>query len=211
MTKKKEETKTYAKFWQRFCAFLIDMCVISVCSILLSWIFQPFINQENYQRLSDEANSTIQDYTNQKIDSQTYLTRTSDISYDMDRATALITIAGIAISILYFGLWQYKHDGQTIGKKFMKIKIIKKDDSPLTINDILLRALLIDSILADIIGVCFAIFASKNVYFYGIVVSRTLQYFILFISAMMVLSTKTKQGLHDILLKTEVIQIEQGV
>lgn len=197
--------KKYANFWQRLCAFIIDMFLISMISSLIS---QPFINQDNYKRLSDEVTTTTSEYKNKKIDTDTYVNRVADISYDMAKQNGISAIIEIAISILYFIVWQFKSNGQTLGKKLMKIKIVKKDETQLTINDILFRSLLIDYILFDMIVLCFTVFSNKNTYFYGVGIFEFIQYAIVFISSMLILSRKDKQGLHDIIVKTEVIKSE---
>lgn len=201
--KPSKEEKNYASFWQRLCAFLIDVFLISMVTSLVT---QPFVHSENLQKLSDEAYATIEEYTQQKIDMNTYVNRTADISYDMARENGLSSIIGIAISILYFVVYQFKTNGQTLGKKLMKIKIVKKDNSELSINDILFRTFIVNFILYDIVAVCFAIFASKDVYFYGIGIFEFIQYGVLFISSLMILSKKNKQGVQDLIARTEVIK-----
>lgn len=194
--------KIYANFWKRLCAFLIDMFLISMVTSLVT---QPFVNKENLQKLSDETYDTIEQYTKGKVDINTYINRTVDISYDMARASGLSTIIGLAISILYFVVYQFKCNGQTLGKKIMKIKIVKKDDTSLTINDILFRSLIINSILSDMVVLCFSIFASKDVYFYGAGIIQFMEYLVIFISCLLILSRKDKQGLHDMIVNTEVV------
>ncbi len=206
IVEKKVPEKIYAKFWQRLCAFIIDMFLVSMVA---SVITQPFTNQENIQKLSDEANTTIKEYyKNKKIDTDTYINRTSDISYDMARETVLLSIINIAIALVYFVIVQFKNNGQTIGKKLLHIRVVKQDNSNLTMNDILFRALLIDSILFDMIILCFTVFSNKDGYFYGVGSIIIIQYLVLFVSCMMILSKNNKQGLHDIIAKTEVIKTE---
>lgn len=206
IVEKKAPEKIYAKFWQRLCAFIIDMFLISMVA---SVITQPFTNQENIQKLSDEANTTMKEYyKKKKIDVDTYINRTSDISYDMARETVLLSIINIAIALVYFVIVQFKNNGQTIGKKLLHIRVVKQDNSNLTMNDILFRALLIDSILFDMIILCFTVFSNKDGYFYGVGSIIIIQYLVLFVSCMMILSKNNKQGLHDIIAKTEVIKTE---
>ena len=205
IVEKKVPEKIYAKFWQRLCAFIIDMFLISMVA---SVITQPFTNQENVQKLSDEVMTTMDEYTKKKIDVDTYMSRTSDISYDMARETVLSSIISIAIALIYFVIVQFKCNGQTIGKKLLHIRVVKQDNSNLAINDILFRALLIDSILFDMITLCFTVFSNKDGYFYGVGIVQFIQYVVLFVSCMMILSKNNKQGLHDIIAKTEVIKTE---
>ena len=70
------------------------------------------------------------------------------------------------------------------------------------------RALIIDFILYNIITLCITLFASKDIYFYGIMIFEFIQYAVLFVSAIMILSRKDKRGLHDIITHTEVVKEE---
>lgn len=194
--------KIYASFWQRLCAFIIDMFLISLVSSLIT---QPFIHNNNLQTLSNEVTDTLEQYQKKKIDINTYINRTVDISYDMARESGLSTIIGIAISILYFVVYQFKSNGQTVGKKLLKIRVVKKDDSDLTMNNILFRSLIIDSILVDIIILCLSIFANKDVYFYGVGIVQFIQYVVIFVSCLIILSRKDRQGIHDMVANTEVV------
>lgn len=194
--------KIYANFWQRLCAFIIDMFLITLVSSLIT---SPFVKNANLDKLSEETYSTIEQYTSGKLDVNTYINRTMDISYDMSRESGLSSIISIAIAILYFVVYQFKADGQTIGKKLLKIKIVKKDQQDLTMNDILFRSLIINSILFNIIALCFSIFASKDIYFYGVGIFQFIEYLIIFVSCLTILSRKDKQGLHDMIVKTEVV------
>ncbi|MCI8346340.1 MAG: RDD family protein [Bacilli bacterium] len=194
--------KIYANFWQRLCAFIIDMFLISLVTSLIT---QPFIHSNNLQTLSNEVIDTLEQYQKKKIDINTYINRTVDISYDMARERGLSTIIEIAISIFYFVVYQFKCGGQTIGKKLLKIRVVKKDDSNLTMNNILFRSLIIDSILVDIIVLCLSIFVNKDIYFYGVGIVQLIQYIVIFVSCLIILSRKDRQGIHDMVANTEVV------
>ena len=204
--KEKEKKKEYANFWQRLVAFIIDAFIISMVTSLIS---QPFIKTDNIQKLSDETYKTIEEYQNKKIDIKTYVNRTSDISYDMAKESGLTSIITIAIAVIYYVIYQLKSNGQTLGKKIMKIKVIKQDDGELTMNDMLFREFLSNAIIFDIVILCFTLFTSKNVYFYGVGLFQGIEYLTIFISCIMILSSSTKQAIHDKLVKTEVIKVEE--
>ena len=50
------------------------------------------------------------------------------------------------------------------------------------------------------------LFVNKNAYFYTVMIFEVIQWIVLFISAIMILSRKDKRGLHDIITHTEVIK-----
>lgn len=198
-----KETKRNAAFRERLGAFVIDFIIISM---IVSLVTYPFTTNSNIEKLNNEAEKVIEQYQNGKIDANKYLSRSSDISYDLSKQTGLSSVISVIIFALYFIVFQYKNGGQTIGKKLLKIKISKSDGTELNINDVMFRALIIDFILYDIITLCITLFASKDVYFYSILIFEFIQYIVIFISAIMILSRKDKRGLHDVITHTEVIK-----
>ena len=198
---KKEKKK--ASFIERLGALIIDFFLISM---VVSLITYPLINNENYKKLNNEAQDTLEKYNAGKLDAKTYLSRSADISYDISRETGLSSLISIFIFSLYFIVFQYKNKGQTIGKKLLKIKIEKADGSELNINDIMFRSLIVDFILYDIIALCLSMLSNKSGYFYGVLIFELIQYIIVFMSAIMILSRKDKRGIHDIITHTQVIK-----
>ena len=110
-----------ASFVQRLGAYLIDMFLILLISSIVT---MPFTSSNNYEKLSEETNKVVEEYTNGKIDMNTYMNRVSSISYDMARETGLSSIIMIAVYVLYFIVYQYYNKGQPVGKKLMKIRIV---------------------------------------------------------------------------------------
>lgn len=192
-----------AAFITRLGAFIIDFFIISMIVSLLTY---PFTNNSNYNKLSKEAANTIEQYSSGKIDMNTYINRSSDISYDMSKEALLTSLIGVFIFSLYYIVYQYRMNGQTIGKKLLKIKIVKDNNGDLTINDIMFRSLIVNFILYDIISLCITMFLNKNLYFYGTLIFEIIQYLVIFIIAIMILSRKDKRGLHDIITHTRVIK-----
>ena len=194
-----------ASFVQRLGAYLIDMFLIFLISSIVTI---PFTSSNNYEKLSEEANSVVEEYTNGKIDMNTYMNRVSSISYDMARETGLSSIIMIAVYVLYFIVYQYYNKGQTIGKKLMKIRIESVDSEQLSINVMLVRAFIINSILVNLIVLTISILGNRDVYTTGVSIFQLIQYVVLFVTALMVLSRKDKRGLHDIICHTKVVNVE---
>lgn len=197
-----KETK-YATFIERLAALVIDMILI----LFISSIITAFtVDMDNYQKLTDELTSVEQQARDGKIEPITYANKFMDINYDISRETGLSTIIMIAVYILYFIIFQFKKSGQTLGKKIMRIKIVSNDEKELTINQMAIRSLIINCILADLLLLAVSILGSKDVYIVGIITIEFIQYILLFVIAIMVLSRKDKRGLHDVITNTKVIK-----
>ena len=192
-----------ATFIQRLGAFIVDMIIIG---LILS-IFTTFtVDVDNYEKISNELVEIEEQYLNGDISPTTYISKSMDINYDISRETGLVSIIGVALSILYFVVYQVKKNGQTIGKKIFKIKLVSNNEKELNTNQVAVRSLIINSILADILLITLTLLGTKNIYVIGSLTVEFITYILLFISAIMVLSRKDKRGLHDIVANTKVIK-----
>lgn len=197
-----KETKN-ATFIQRLIALVIDLVII----MLVSSIFTAFtVDMDNYQKLSDELVSVEKQLEKEEITPTVYMSKSMDINYDLSRETALTTIVTIALSIVYFMIYQVKKNGQTLGKKLMKIRLVSNDEKDLTMNQVAVRSLIINCVLADILLLALALIGTKNIYMIGTITVEMIQYIIFFVIAIMVLSRKDKRGLHDLITNTKVIK-----
>lgn len=199
----KKDKEIKALFSQRFVAFMIDLILVSVFTSLVTAVIPT---NSSIDKLYNQQVKIVENYTSQKITMQEYVNQLVDINYDIAKQTGIITLISIAISLLYYVLYVYKNDGQSIGKKIMKIKITKKDkDKELTMNDLLFRTMILQGTLVSIIGFCTILFLDKDTYLATNSLLNLVQYSILIISFFLVAFTKEKQGFHDMVAKTEVV------
>lgn len=199
----KKEQHLKALFSQRFVAFMIDLILVSFITSLVTAIIPT---NSSIDKLYDQQVKIVENYTAGKITMQEYVNQLVDINYDIAKQTGIITLVSIAISLLYYALYVYKNDGQSIGKKMMKIKIQKKDkDKELTMNDLLFRTMILQGTLVSIIGFCTILFLDKDTYLATNSLLNLIQYSILIISFFLIAFTKERQGLHDMVAKTEVV------
>lgn len=191
-------------FSKRLLAFIIDMIILGIASSILTF---PFAT-DNYKKLTEESTQVLEDYFDKKITPEIYISRSSDISFDLSKEMGLKTIITIGIYILYFIVYQFYNNGKTIGKKFMRIKIVSGNEKELSMNQIAVRSLIINSILVDLITLAITIFGTKDVYFLTSMIMQVIDMILMFIIVIMVLSRKDKRGLHDIITNTKVINEE---
>lgn len=192
-----------ATFIQRLGALFIDLLMLICISSVITTLT---VDMDNYQKLSKELTSVENQYKKGKIAPMTYISKAIDINYDISRETGLSTIIMVAVYILYFIVFQFKKNGQTLGKKLMKIRVVSNDEKNLNINQMAVRSLIINCILADLLVLAVSILGNKNVYMVGLLTVEFIQYILLFVIAIMVLSRKDKRGLHDVITNTKVIK-----
>lgn len=203
----KKENKVFEKalFSQRFLAYLIDAVLIFLISAIA--IF-PVSNSESLEELTVQNTTIMNQYLEQEIDASTYMNQTMDISYEIAKQSGIATIITIFVYILYYVVFQFYHQGQTLGKRVMKIQVRAREKEELTLNQLLLRAAIANSILINTLILLFAIFASKDVYIGGSYIFTIIQYIVIFASVLMVMYRKDGCGVHDLIAHTEVVRCE---
>lgn len=199
------EKKESAYCFQRVIAFIIDMMIVGIVSGILS---TPFVKTSSIEKLSVESNKVADQYIAGKIDLKTFLNQSADISYEISRANGIATIIEVIMLILYFVVYQLYNNGQTLGKKLMKIRVVTNDSSDLTMNNLIIRSLIVNFILVDMLVLAFTIFASKDVYFYATSIFMGFQYLVIIVSIFMILCGRECRGIHDRLSHTRVVNVD---
>lgn len=194
-----------AQFNKRFFAYIIDIFIVLVIANLIT-MFIPI--SEKTQDYYKELQTTQKKMYDKEIDVKEYTDIVLEDNYNISKGTVLISLTSIIIYILYFVVYQVYNNGQTVGKKLMKIKVKSITDESLSINTMLFRALIIYGIAANIINLMLILLLKKELY---LSISNTIsiiQSLIVIISAFMILFSKQKRGIHDIITKTEVVNKE---
>lgn len=186
---------------KRLVAYGIDAFIVMMIANMLV-MFIPANNK--YEKSLDEYISVMQDFEEKKINQEEFLTKTNNLVYDMNKETIVLTIVTVVISIGYFVIFNYFMNGQTLGKKAMKLRIVPSSGK-LTMNNYLIRSLLINSNLLNILGVILILFLNKKNY---LVINDIITYIFgafYLASFSMILFRKDEKGLHDIITNTKVI------
>lgn len=192
-----------AKFFKRILAFIIDTIIVTLAAALLS---TPFVNVENSTELRKELNEVAQKYIDQEIDVQTYYKQIVDLNYEIVRTEGTTSLITVLVTILYFIVFQFYNKGQTLGKKLLKIKVINASGDRLTINNIGLRALLINTIVFDMLLLFMAFVFDKNSFSYSSTIIEITEYSFVIASIIMIIVRKDGRGLHDLLGNTQVVE-----
>ena len=192
-----------ALFVQRFIAFLLDIFILSSIASLISY---PFLDAKSIDKLNKNSSEVIEKYTTGEIDMDTYVDEVKGISYQLSQKQGVVSLVTLFLAVLYFIVYQYYNNGQTIGKKLMKIKVVSSTDKEITMNSFIFRSLIVNSILVDMISFAIVIFGNETAYFYGVAICGIIKYTLLLICGFMVMWSKSGLGLHDRISHTTVVK-----
>lgn len=202
---KKEKEPEKALFVQRFAAFILDVFIVSMIASMLAY---PFLDLDSIEKLNKSSVQVVEDYVSQKIDINEYTSESISVSYEMARKQGLLSLITIFLNILYFVVFQIKNNGQTIGKKLLKIKVSSSDGDGLTMNQMIFRSLIINSVLIDMVSFCILLFTDEMTYFYGAGILSMIQFTIIAVSGFMVMFNEKRQGIHDLIAHTDVVKCD---
>lgn len=194
-----------ALFIQRFAAFILDIFIVSFVASLLAY---PFLDMDSIQKLDDSSTEVAEKFLAQDISEDEYISESIGISYELAKQQGLLSLITIFLNILYFVVFQIYNNGQTLGKQLLKIKVVSKDDQPLTVNQMIFRAAIINSILISMVNFAILIFANQYMYFYTVAVLELIQFMIIAISGFMVMFGERRQGIHDLIAHTDVVKCD---
>lgn len=198
----KSDKNDKALFVQRAVAFIIDIMLISFISSLIA---APFLDSEGMMKLSEGLMEIVEKYSLNEINYSVYVAESIPLVFQLARKSGIITLISLFSSVLYFIVYQFNQNGQTLGKKLMKIKVVSINGE-MTMNQMLVRSLVVNSILIDMVVFGLTIFATQDVYFYGSMLFEQIQSLVLIISVAMIMFNKKGRGLHDLISRCEVVR-----
>lgn len=205
MSKKNSDENNKAYFLQRLLAYVFDMTIVVLVSTLISY---PFISTKAVDKLNKQSSEILEKYQNQEISAKTYFNQSMDNSYQLSKETGLTNIVTIVVYVLYFIVYQMYMNGQTIGKRIMKLRIVKNKDGTLSMNDMLVRGLINNYILANILIAIFVLI-NRNTYVYGSSIVQIIQYAILIASIFMIIIRKDGRSVADLICGTKVVSLKE--
>lgn len=202
--------------YRRISAFLIDVFLVTFVSTVFSSIsyVNPFI--ENYKVAYDEYREIYKSESESVLTNPTiknvvdYSNKMSKQIYKIDYSMLFNNIYYLVFSFLYFVLFAYFTNGQTLGKKLFKLKVVRQDGEKVKLSNLMLRTLLSGSSIfmgvniIVVIQLLFLMIPQNQVYFYAILFSSIISY-VIEIIGLVLLFSKEHRSLDDIIGSTKVI------
>lgn len=202
--------------YRRISAFLIDIFLVTFISTIFSSIsyVNPFIG--NYKVAYDEYREIYKSESESVLTNPTiknvvdYSNKMSKQIYKIDYSMLFNNIYYLVFSFLYFVLFAYFTNGQTLGKKLFKLKVVRQDGEKVKLSNLMLRTLLSGSSIfmgvniIVVIQLLLLMISQNQVYFYAILFSSMISY-VIEIIGLVLLFSKEHRSLDDIIGSTKVI------
>lgn len=187
---------------KRIGAYLIDIVIVSLIFSMLT-AFIP--ESKNIITLNEEIGKVNESFLNQTINSKEYFNQTIILSHSLDKELFLSNLLNFVLMIGYFVILPYYYNGQTIGKKLLKIKIVK-DNGKLGVNDLIIRGVIVNQFAYTIISLALIFLVNDSIYFWAITTLGFIQFLLVIISVFMIIYRKDKKALQDVISNTKVIE-----
>ena len=195
--------------FRRFVAYLLDFVIVAGIASCLSYI--PFINpsKDVYEATYNEVMDLYKSYEKHEISDENYKEQYVSSYYDLNRLNFSYMVINLTTLLAYFGIFQWIMDGQTLGKRIMRLRVVSKDDSKdVSCFSFLIRSIILNNIVITVLQLCVLFLYPVNQYYmiYSNInmVGYVLNYVILFLLLVRV----DHRGLHDLIASTKVVSLD---
>lgn len=192
---------------KRIFAYLIDIFIVSILVNLI--LYLPFLKntQERYLETSNEYFEEIFNSTSGSSDlTEEELIKTV---YNFQKDTQAINILTVGVSFIYFGVIAFICNGQTLGKKILKIKVAPVKGDKLNPQLFILRAIIICNIIPRIAIIIITNYGGMTTWYTLYNIINNLQNVINFVIIGFIIFRDDERGLHDLICNTKVIDLKE--
>jgi uncharacterized RDD family membrane protein YckC len=187
---------------KRLKAYLIDISILAIILFTISLI----LPNQGMARLSNYFSELNELFIKGDITFLTYLKEYSLVVHKIDLSNVTLSIINSFFIIVYFVLYPFYKNGQTIGQKFMSIKIISENNNRPSVQSLMIRNLIINGLGYMIISLSLLYLIPKIFYFLVISILGIIQLMIVIRCCFMIIYKEDKKGLQDVISKTYFIE-----
>lgn len=189
------------KITKRMLAYLIDIMIIL---FTIGIIVNVKEKDKTVMQLRSDIQIVNELHANGEIKFQEYFDRWTVINQQIDQECVIYLIFNILLILIYFVLLPKVWNGQTVGKKILKLQVVSTDNKDVTVVQYLIRNMLINGLAQMILLLLFLYLLPSSMYFIFSSILTFIQLILVIISIFMILYRKDKRGLHDIFSGTKV-------
>lgn len=190
-------------FFERLGAYLIDIIIVGFLLLIIGY----GLPSGNTDEINKQITKLEEKYANNEITTDVYFKESYDLIYELQNSSKLSSFISLAITIAYFVIFQTMYNGQTLGKKLLKLRVVDVE-SHKNINYLrmFLRSFLTLGIMSSSCSLIMLLMLSKNAYIIGYLITSGIEMLFIITVIIMILYRGDKRGLHDLITKTCVIK-----
>jgi uncharacterized RDD family membrane protein YckC len=189
---------------KRVVAYLLDFFLVTFISTLIFYL--PIFHKdfEEYNKYSQ----TEVDIVMGKDEKEYSEDELNTLEYNLNRSMLPVLIINLGMLNIYFGVLQYCFNGQTLGKKLMKIRVVSNEKKKINPSLFMLRSVLVSNSIPSLINILLLLFVSKETWVEYYSYCGLLQSTLTFLMLGFMLFRSDERGLHDLISNTKVIKKE---
>lgn len=156
-----------------------------------------------------KCNKIVDEYNSYDVTEKDYTDMVRKYNRILEKNSVLYYVLTVILSFLYFVLFQGFTGGQTLGKKFMRVKVISKDlENDVSYKQLFFRTLFLNSIVYSILMVIGAYILNDMIFTAFANILTLIDTLVLGILITTSCFNKDRRGLHDTLLGTRVVVVD---
>ena len=190
-------------FKKRLFAYLIDFVLLTTIVTIINCVLPTTTKQVE---INKELDSLQQDLLDGEIDNKQYFDGYKKLLPELDKSNMAINVCNLVFILGYFIIIPVVNNGQTLGKKILKIKI-EKIDGNLTIRDMVIRNFITTSLLQLMISSTLVYIVNNDIYYNLSIFVSLLQILLVIITSFMIIYRKDEKGVQDLITGTQVIVV----
>ena len=186
---------------KRIIGYILDIILVTLVATLLSNIKQVNPYLEKYTDAYNRYEEIVKKEEIKEIDD-----RIINLNQEIYKYKTVSNVISIICLVLYFGLFEFLANGQTLGQRCMKLRIVKRDTSSrASIWNYGIRIIILNNIVFTILAMVLVFLLDAKPFYYSASVISLIQNGVLLLNIIMVVMRNDHRGLHDILSNTIVI------
>lgn len=189
---------------KRIIAFVIDIVIVSLVVSLINLLpLDPY--KDKYKDAYEKYNEVVQKST--EDEKNDYKDEIIELNYEVYKYRTYSSMFSATALILYFGVLPLVMNGQTLGKKIMKLRVVSNNEKKLNFWKYLIRIVILNNIWLSLINIGAVYVVSGVKFYYVTYVISMLSSLIYMLNLIMVMFRKDNRGLHDMVAGTKVIEV----
>lgn len=193
---------------KRIIAFVIDIVIVSLVVSLINLLpLDPY--KDKYKDAYEKYNEVVQ--KSAEDEKNDYKNEIIELNYEVYKYRTYSSMFSATALILYFGVLPLVMNGQTLGKKIMKLRVVSNNEKKLNFWKYLIRIVILNNIWLSLINIGAVYVVSGVKFYYVTYVISMLSSLIYMLNLIMVMFRKDNRGLHDMVAGTKVIEVSNDV